>query len=185
MSDKQGIDEKHVNDNAETLADSKIENGLSSGRTSSSTLSTTSSDAFPDESFRAPDELLNAQALANLLDTAVRIPFVGIKVGLDFLIGLIPGVGDTLMLLASLRIVYLGKKMNLPKPLMHKMIRNAVIDYGLGFIPIVGDIIDLFFKANQRNVRIMEQYWVAENKDIIDAIAKRKYEEWERNNKPE
>ncbi|MFC3122297.1 DUF4112 domain-containing protein [Agaribacter flavus] len=138
------------------------------------------SDFEPDDSFRAPDALLKAQALANLLDTAVRVPFIGIRVGLDFLIGLIPGIGDTLMLLASLRIVYLGKKMNLPKPLMAKMIRNAVIDYGLGFIPIVGDIIDLFFKANQRNVRIMEQYWVAENKDIIDAIAKRKYEEWEK-----
>ena len=59
---------------------------------------------IPEEAFKAPDELLQAQALANLLDYAVKVPFVNLRVGLDFLIGLIPGIGDALMLLASLRI---------------------------------------------------------------------------------
>ena len=132
-----------------------------------------------DEDFAAPDELLKAQKLANTLDTAVKIPFIGIRVGLDFLIGLIPGVGDTLMLLASLRIVQLGHKLGIPPKLKTLMLRNAVIDYGLGFIPIVGDIVDLFFKANQKNVRIMEMWWVNENKDKIDALAKQQVAQWE------
>lgn len=132
-----------------------------------------------DENFRAPDELLKAQSLANLLDTAIKIPFIPIRLGLDFLIGLIPGIGDILMLFASLRIVNLAHELGVPKPLLKKMMINTVVDYVLGFFPIFGDLVDLFFKANQRNVRIMESWWVAENKDQIDALAKRQLEQWQ------
>nr|WP_297347267.1 DUF4112 domain-containing protein [uncultured Glaciecola sp.] len=132
-----------------------------------------------DNNFRAPDELLQAQALGNLLDTAVKIPFIGISVGLDFLVGLIPVVGDTAMLLASLRIVHLGRKLGMPKDLQTSMVRNTLFDFGLGFIPILGDLVDLFYKANQRNVRIMERWWIAKNKHKVDALAKQKLQEWE------
>jgi hypothetical protein len=133
-----------------------------------------------DENFSAPKELLQAQSLGNLLDTAVKIPFINFRVGLDFLVGLIPGIGDTIMLLSSMRIVQLGHKLGVPAALKYKMIRNAIIDYGLGFIPILGDIADMFFKANQRNVRIIESWWVAENKTKIDALAKRELEAWQK-----
>lgn len=133
-----------------------------------------------DEDFKAPSELLQAQSLANLLDTAVKIPFVNFRVGLDFLIGLIPGIGDLVMLFASLRIVHLGAKIGLPGALRYKMIRNCIIDYGLGFVPILGDLVDLFFKANLRNVRIMETWWVSENKAQIDALAKQQLEVWQK-----
>lgn len=132
-----------------------------------------------DDDFSAPEPLLKAQSLANTLDTAVKIPFIGLRVGLDFLIGLIPGIGDTIMLFASLRIVQLGYKLGVPPALRNIMIRNALIDYALGFIPILGDIVDLFFKANMRNVRIMEKWWVTENKDKIDALAKKQFARWE------
>lgn len=131
------------------------------------------------EAFRAPDALLQAQNIANILDTAVKIPFIGIRVGLDFLIGLIPGIGDATMLLASLRIVYLGRKLGVPKALQTAMLRNSIIDFGLGFIPVVGDIVDLFYKANQKNVRIMERWWIEQNKAQVDALAKQKLLEWE------
>lgn len=133
-----------------------------------------------DDSFRAPDELLQAQALANLLDYAVRIPVLGIRVGLDSLVGLIPVLGDALMFLASTRIIYLGYKMSLPRPLLANMLRNSLFDMVLGFIPVVGDVFDLFFKANIKNVRIMEQYWVSQNKDIIDAQAKKTFDDWQK-----
>lgn len=136
-------------------------------------------DSKKDQAFRAPDELLQAQSIANLLDTAVKIPFIGIRVGLDFLVGLIPLVGDATMLLASLRIVYLGRKLGLPQILQTAMLRNSLIDFGLGFIPIVGDIVDLFYKANQKNVRIMERWWIEQNKAQVDALAKQKLLEWE------
>jgi len=126
------------------------------------------------ETFQAPDELMQAQKIANLLDTAVKIPIVGIQVGLDFLVGLIPGVGDAVMLISSLRIVHLGRKLGMPKALQTQMLRNSVIDFGLGFIPVVGDIVDLFYKANRKNVRIMERWWIEQNKDKVDASAQQK-----------
>ena len=55
---------------------------------------------------QAPKALKDAQDIANTLDTAVKIPFIGVRVGLDFLIGLIPGIGDAIVLLMSWRIVY-------------------------------------------------------------------------------
>lgn len=132
-----------------------------------------------DDQFKAPSALLQAQAIANLLDTAIPIPFVKVRLGLDFLIGLIPGVGDAIMLLASLRIVQLGRQLGLPKSHTSMMLRNSLLDFGLGFIPLVGDIVDLFYKANQKNVRIMERWWVETNKAEIDALAQQKMREWE------
>ena len=126
----------------------------------------------------APTELLKAQKLANRLDTAFKLPFIPFRIGLDAIIGLIPGLGDAVLLVAALRIVYLGKKMGLPPGLVKVMLRNALLDFGLGFIPLVGDIVDFFYKANQANVRVMEKYWVSQNKDAIDANAKSALEAW-------
>lgn len=145
--------------------------------------SVTSSNIEIDENFKAPDDLLKAQSLANLLDTAVKVPFINFRVGLDFLIGLIPGIGDLVMLFASLRIVRLGHNIGLPNALKYKMLRNAILDYGLGFVPILGDIVDMFFKANLRNVRIMETWWVSQNKEQIDALAKRQLDAWHQQQK--
>lgn len=128
---------------------------------------------------QAPKELRKAQDMANLLDTAVKLPVIPIRVGLDSLIGLIPGAGDALMLGASLRIIWLAKKMGVPKPLLTKMVRNSAIDFGLGFIPLVGDIVDVFYKANQKNVRILEKWWVTENKASVDNATHAKLKEWE------
>ncbi|MBT0586944.1 DUF4112 domain-containing protein [Alteromonas oceanisediminis] len=127
----------------------------------------------------APQELRKAQDVANLLDTAIRIPVVGIPVGLDFLVGLIPGVGDAAMLVAALRIVYLGKKMGAPEALQSKMLRNVLLDFGLGFIPVVGDIADLFYKANRKNVRLLERWWIENNKAEVDSQTADKLAEWE------
>lgn len=131
---------------------------------------------------KAPKALLKAQKLANLLDTAVKLPFFPIKIGLDSIVGLIPGAGDAIMLFVSLRIVWLGKSLGMPKALVAQMVKNSAIDFGLGFIPFVGDIVDVFYKANQKNVRIMERWWVSENKGNVDAATKEKLAQWEREN---
>ena len=89
---------------------------------------------------KAPKALLKAQKLANLLDTAVKLPFIPIRVGLDSLVGLIPGAGDAIMLLVSLRIVWLGKSLGMPSSLVAQMVKNSAIDFGLGFVPFIGDI---------------------------------------------
>lgn len=152
---------------------------MSEDKASSSTSSATQ---LQQQELKAPKELLEAQSLANLLDTAVKIPFIGIKVGLDFLIGLIPAIGDSIMLLASFRIIHLAHKLGVPKVLKVKMLGNSFIDFLLGFVPILGDIVDIFFKANQRNVRIIEQWWVSENKEQIDALRAKMVRDWEQRN---
>ena len=128
---------------------------------------------------KAPPALLKAQKLANLLDTAIKLPFIPIKIGLDSIVGLIPGAGDALMLFVSLRIVWLGKSLGMPNALVAQMVKNSAIDFGLGFIPFVGDIIDVFYKANQKNVRVMERWWISENKASVDAATQEKLEQWE------
>jgi len=128
---------------------------------------------------QAPKALKDAQDIANTLDTAVKIPFIGVRVGLDFLIGLIPGIGDAIVLLMSWRIVYLGRKMGVPKPVLTQMVRNALLDFGLGFVPVVGDIVDIFYKANTKNVQLMERWWISNHKDDVDAYAKDQLAAWE------
>ncbi|RDV25632.1 DUF4112 domain-containing protein [Alteromonas aestuariivivens] len=128
---------------------------------------------------KAPEALLKAQKMANLMDTAVKIPFVPVRIGIDPIVGLIPGGGDVLMLLVALRIIWLGKQLGLPKRLIARMVRNSLIDFGLGFFPIVGDIIDVFYKANRANVRIMEKWWLAQNKLALDGHTHEQLRHWE------
>ena len=132
---------------------------------------------------KAPKALLKAQKLANLLDTAVKLPFIPIRIGLDSIVGLIPGAGDALMLFVSLRIVWLGKSLGMPKALVAQMVKNSALDFGLGFIPFIGDIVDVFYKANQKNVRIMERWWISENNANVDAATKAKLAQWEEENR--
>jgi len=127
---------------------------------------------------KAPKALLKAQKLANLLDTAVKLPFIPIRIGLDSIVGVIPGAGDALMLFVSLRIVWLGKSLGMPKALIAQMVKNSAIDFGLGFIPFVGDIVDIFYKANQKNVRIMERWLISENKHEVDKVTQKALSEW-------
>ncbi|AEF05457.1 DUF4112 domain-containing protein [Alteromonas sp. K632G] len=129
---------------------------------------------------KAPKALLKAQKLANLLDTAVKLPIIPIRIGLDSIVGLIPGAGDALMLLVSLRIVWLGKSLGMPSALVAQMVKNSAIDFGLGFVPFIGDIVDVFYKANQKNVRLMEKWWISENKADVDAQTQKKLTEWEK-----
>lgn len=128
---------------------------------------------------QAPKALKDAQDIANTLDTAVKIPFIGVRVGLDFLIGLIPGIGDAIVLLMSWHIVYLGRKMGVPKPVLTRMVRNSLLDFGLGFVPLVGDIVDIFYKANTKNVQLMERWWISNHKDEVDAYARERLAAWE------
>lgn len=128
---------------------------------------------------QAPIALLRAQKLANLTDSKVRIPFLGIRLGLDFLVGLIPVVGDIIMVGVSLSIVGMAKSIDVPVVLRMAMLRNIGVDFLLGLIPFVGDVVDLFYKSNQKNVRIMEKWWVSQNKQEIQTKSQQLVQEWE------
>ena len=112
---------------------------------------------------QAPAALLKAQKLANLADSKIRIPIFGIPLGLDFLVGLIPVVGDFIMVGVSLSIVGMAKQIDVPLALRMSMLKNIARDFLLGVIPFVGDVADLFYKSNLKNVSIMEKWWLSQN----------------------
>ena len=67
----------------------------------------------------------------------------------------------------------------MPKALVAQMVKNSAIDFGLGFVPFIGDLIDVFNKANQKNVRLMERWWISQNKESVDVATQQKLAQWE------
>lgn len=97
-------------------------------------------------------------AYARLMDSQFRIPFTPIRLGVDSLIGLLPGIGDGAAFLMSLYPVFEARKMGAPLVLILKMLLNILIDFLVGLVPLIGDIFDIGFKANIRNVRLLKDY---------------------------
>lgn len=99
-----------------------------------------------------------ARVLARLLDTSIRVPGTSIRIGLDPLIGLIPGVGDAIAGLAGSLILLLATQFPLPKIVLVRMALNIVINNLLGAIPALGDLFSVWFKSNVRNVELLERH---------------------------
>lgn len=99
-----------------------------------------------------------ARALARILDNAFEVPGTGFRIGLDPIIGLIPGVGDLLGSGLSAYILWLGARAGAPVPVLARMFLNVALEMLVGTIPLVGDLFDAGWKANQRNVDLLEEY---------------------------
>ena len=95
--------------------------------------------------------------LSRYLDGLFRIPGVGWKFGLDSLVGLIPGVGDTATTLVSFYILAAGVRYRVPKITLLRMALNIAIDYIVGAIPFLGDAFDFVWKSNQKNMDLIRQ----------------------------
>lgn len=93
-----------------------------------------------------------------LMDGVVRIPGTKISVGLDALIGLIPGAGDVLTGAVQAGLVLIAlRRYNVPKAVAARMAANVLLDIGVGAIPLVGDLFDVAFKANTRNLKLIRE----------------------------
>lgn len=103
------------------------------------------------------DELQRLAQLARLMDA--RFSILGIRIGLDGLLGLVPGIGDTLALLPGLYILYRAREMGLPRRKLVRMGINSGLDYVIGTVPLVGDLFDIGYKANLRNVEILRDHF--------------------------
>ena len=99
-------------------------------------------------------KLEHLQRLANLMDTAFEVPGTSIRFGLDALIGLVPGLGDTVTSLVALYIVASASRLGVGRATLIRMISNVAIDWFLGLVPFLGDLFDVYWKANQSNVAI-------------------------------
>ncbi|MBZ6078344.1 DUF4112 domain-containing protein [Microvirga puerhi] len=104
------------------------------------------------------DTIARVTMVAKLLDNAFLIPGLNRRVGLDAVIGLAPGIGDVISAALAGYIVWEARRLGLPRRKIARMIGNIAFDTALGAIPVAGDLFDVFFKANQRNVRIIHDY---------------------------
>lgn len=100
-------------------------------------------------------DLERARMLARLLDS--EFEFAGVKFGLDAIIGLLPVIGDTITTLAGTYPLFVARKHKLGRAVEAKMIANLAIDYVGGLIPVVGDVFDVAFKANLKNLELLER----------------------------
>lgn len=99
--------------------------------------------------------------LAVLMDSQFKIPGTPIRIGLDTLIGLVPGIGDTASLGISLWFVYQARALGVRKRVLTKMLFNIFMDWLIGLVPLIGDIFDIGWKANLRNVALLRELFLA------------------------
>ncbi len=95
--------------------------------------------------------------LANFLDTAIRLPG-GFRFGADTFINLVPGLGDVATTGIACYFVYEGKRLGLPRSALAAMAGNVALGLVLGATPVLGDLADTWFKANIRNLAIIERH---------------------------
>ena len=105
---------------------------------------------------RHAEELARLDRMAHLMDA--RFQLFGFRFGYDSLLGLIPGVGDTISLAPSAWLVWRAHQLGMPRRKIGRMAVNTGVDYVVGSIPVIGDLIDFGFKANLRNAAILREH---------------------------
>lgn len=103
-------------------------------------------------------EVADLEKLAVIMDSKFTIPGTDIKFGLDPVLGLIPGIGDTLTLTTNAYIMMRARSFDIPWHGYVRMFWNIFIDWLIGLIPLVGDIFDIGFKSHRKNIEIIKHY---------------------------
>ncbi|MEO0490536.1 MAG: DUF4112 domain-containing protein [Cyanobacteria bacterium J06659_2] len=108
-------------------------------------------------------QLNRIRRLTRLMDTAFNVPGLGLKVGLDPIVGLIPGIGDVISTATSAYIIFLATQFQLPTGTIGKMAMNVGLEFLVGAVPLLGDVFDAFFKSNVRNLALLEAHLQGES----------------------
>lgn len=106
----------------------------------------------------APDRLRRLRGMATLLDSAVRVPGTRVRFGLDAVLGLVPGVGDVAGGLASAWVLLEAARLGANRALLVRMLGNVVVEIVVGAVPLLGDLFDVGWRANVRNVDLLERH---------------------------
>lgn len=104
------------------------------------------------------DELSELEWLVDLMDSRFTIPGTQIRLGLDALLGLVPGAGDAVSTIVSAYIFQRLRKHDLPWHTQVRMVGNILVDFALGAVPLVGDLVDIGFKANRMNITLARKH---------------------------
>ena len=103
------------------------------------------------------EKLIRLKLLSKRLDETFTIPGTKHKIGIESLIGAIPVIGDLIGGILSTYIMYYGIKMGASPRIIAQMAANIAVDFAIGSIPIVGDLFDFIWKANKKNVKLIEE----------------------------
>ena len=104
------------------------------------------------------DDVRRVRVLARAMDSAIRIPGTGIRLGLDSIVGLVPGAGDLVSSVMSGYIVLASARMGVPPAVVARMILNLGVDTLVGTVPLLGDLFHVGFKANVRNAALLDRH---------------------------
>jgi hypothetical protein len=115
----------------------------------------------------SPEDRKHLDRLAWLMDNCIPIPGLRYRIGLDGIVGLIPGIGDAMGAVISSYILSESARLGAPKSILIKMAFNVAIDAILGAIPLVGDFFDFTWKANLRNVKLLHEYLEKPRKTVV------------------
>jgi hypothetical protein len=96
--------------------------------------------------------------VSRLLDSATTVPGTSIRVGLDPILGLLPGLGDLVSPLFTMGILWQARELGIPRVVQLRMIFNVAIDTLFGLVPIIGDLFDVAWRANDRNMALLDRY---------------------------
>jgi hypothetical protein len=99
--------------------------------------------------------------LALIMDNFLRVPGTSFRFGLDPLIGLLPGIGDTGSAIISALALLAAARRGLPKILLARMALNILINEAVGIVPVVGDAFSFWFKSNARNYELLKRHTAA------------------------
>jgi len=118
---------------------------------------------------RDPSVARNLERLAWLMDRAFTVPGTKITVGLDALLGLLPVGGDVLTGIVQAALVLIAlRHYRVPRSVAARMMGNVALDVALGSIPLLGDLFDVAFKANTRNIKLLEPYRPQSVRDLVE-----------------
>jgi len=110
------------------------------------------------ERSEADAALARLDALARLMDSLIALPGTRIRLGADAVIGLVPVAGDLLTGGISLYLIWEAKRLGASKLVLWRMVANTLLDTAIGAVPIAGDIFDIAFRANKKNVRLLQRH---------------------------
>ena len=113
--------------------------------------------AAMDDWTRIQKRLDRVERFANWMDDCVAVPGTRIRLGLDSVLGLVPGVGDLGTAVAGLWIVGEAAKLKVPKRVLTRMLINLGVDFAGGLVPVAGDLFDVVWKANRKNSDLLKQ----------------------------
>ena len=105
------------------------------------------------------NDILKLEQLADLMDNQFVIPGTDIRVGLDAILGLVPGIGDTASMAVSGYIIHKAHQAGVHPFILSRMGWNVFVDWLIGLVPLVGDIFDVGFKANRRNIHLIRDHF--------------------------